>query len=150
MVGDITASTLERIREFGSSDSNRQFPILVAGNQAASKATRACFHLGHENREMQRASIQARPVRRSAAPKSRVEQHWLPEDAQGRPAGAGDLPERQCEDSASGGTSRPPTNRASSCLAHQSSRGQPAAPKTPPRVLIPEFGQRNSLSVAGQ
>jgi hypothetical protein len=48
------------------------------------------------------------------------------------------------------GTSRPPTNRASSCLAHQSSRGQPAAPKTPPRVLIPEFGQRNSLSVAGQ
>jgi hypothetical protein len=41
---------------------------------------------------MQRASIQAPPVRRSAAPKSRAEQLWRSEDAQGRPAGAGDPP----------------------------------------------------------
>src|SRR6266478_8277203 len=69
-----------------SRDSNRQFPILVVGIQAASKATRAYFHLVHGNREIQQASIQAPPVRRSGA-QSRAEQHWVPEDAQGRPAG---------------------------------------------------------------
>src|SRR5258707_13275592 len=103
MVAIITSSALERIREFGSSDSNRQCPILVVGNQVASKATRAYFHPGHGNREMQRASIQAPRVRRSAPPKSRTVQHRRPEDAQERPAGAGDPPERQFEGSASGG-----------------------------------------------
>src|SRR5450631_1458861 len=51
---------LEWICEFSSSDSNRQFPILVAGNRATSKATRTGFRRGHGNREMQRASTQAR------------------------------------------------------------------------------------------
>jgi hypothetical protein len=53
-----------------------------------------------------------------------------------------DWPERQWEGSASGDASRPPTNAASSCLAHQANRRQPAAPKTPLQAIIPAFGQR--------
>jgi hypothetical protein len=77
----VIASPFDRIHEFRSSDSNRQFPILVAGDQTASRGARAYSRLGHGNRETLLASIQAQAVRRSAAPKSRVELHPLLEDA---------------------------------------------------------------------
>jgi len=140
----VIASALHRIREFRSSDSNRQFPILVAGDQTALKAMRAYSRLGHENREMQRASIQARPVRRSAAPKSRVEQHWLLEDAQRRAADPGDRPERQCEGLASGDPSRPPQTEHRVASPTNPIESNPPLP-TPPQALIPAFGQKKLI-----
>src|SRR5580658_4481926 len=99
---------------------------------------------------MQRASIQSPLVRRSAARQSRAEQHSLLEGALARPTGQEDPTERLRGGSVSADLSPPPTNRASSFLAHQSNRRQPDASKTLPQVPIPRSGRRNSLSVAGR
>jgi hypothetical protein len=94
--------------------------------------------------------MRSRQVRGPAPHQSRAEQHSPLEGAQVLPTGREDPIERQREGSASADSSPPPTNQASSCLARQSNKKQPDAPRTLRQVPIPASGQKKSLSVASR